>query len=614
MRNWKSAVALSLLMAVAFEQAAIPAVQKKAKVTAASAPAKPTTATASPAQVQRWMSSLTLRQKVAQLVMIPFYGEAPAARTRAFREFQRLVKTTGVGGLIVINKRAGGTIRRAEPYAMAAFLNRMQKSARLPLIVGGDFERGASMRMNSTTRFPHLMAYAAAGDTEAVKRLGAATAREARAMGVQWLFAPVADVNNNPENPIINIRSFGEDPKAVSDYVRAFLEGARSATQAKVITTVKHFPGHGDTSTDSHLGLPRLDVDRQRLENVEFEPFRAAIAAGVDSVMTAHISIPALEPTGVPATVSRAILTDLLRGELGFKGIIVTDAMDMKGLTTQYPPGEAAVRALEAGADLLLMPPKPDETIDAVVKAVKSRRLTPKRIDESVRRILAAKVKVGLNRKRTVDLETVSDSLESDEDAEDAQTVADHAVTLVKNQNAVVPLRDPAAACYYVLTESRWAQQGRRFVEELPKRAPKAPVRLFDPQEPAVALQEAAAAGSSCEANVVFAFVTVSDSRGDVALGGGYPDFLRQLAGTGKPLVLVSLGNPYLLRSFPEAAAYLATFSTVEPSESAALNAVLGEIPIRGRLPVSIPGIAVIGDGIQIGPAGGTPPSTPARH
>lgn len=546
--------------------------------------------------------------------MIPCYGEAPATRTRAFRDFQRLVKTTGVGGLIVINKRVGGTIRRAEPYAMAAFLNRMQRSARVPLIIGGDFERGASMRISDTTKFPHLMAYAASGDLQAVKRLGASTAREARSMGVQWLFAPVADVNNNPENPIINIRSFGEDPKAVSNYVRAFLEGAQSATGTKVITTVKHFPGHGDTATDSHLGMPTLGVDRQRLESIELEPFRAAIAAGVDSVMTAHISIPSLEPSGAPATVSHVILTDVLRNELGFKGIIVTDAMDMKGLSAQFSHGEAAVRALEAGADLLLMPPKPDDAIEAVVQAVKSGRLTQKRIDESVRRILGAKVKVGLNRKRVVDLETISDNLESDEDAEDAQTVANHAITLVKNLDNVVPLRNPSSACYYVLTESHYAQQGRRLMEELPKRAPKAPVRLFDPQESPAALQEAAAGAGRCDANVVFAFVTVSDSRGDVALGGGYSEFLRQLVEQKKPVVLVSLGNPYLLRAFPDVAAYLAAFSTVETSEGAALNAITGEIPIQGRLPVSIPGIAAIGDGIQLGAPGGAPQSSRARN
>lgn len=600
MSNRRRALALILLHLIAMGPYAAGAASKKTKPAAPPAKQTPAAAAAS-GPVARWMSSLPLRQKVAQLVMIPFYGEAPSARSRAFRDFQRLVKTTGAGGLILVNRRVNGSIRRAEPYAMASFLNRMQKSAKVPLIVGGDFERGASMRITDTTKFPHLMAYAAAGDRAAVQRLGAATAREARAMGVQWLFAPVADVNNNPGNPIINIRSFGEDPKAVSAYVTAFLEGVQSAKDARVITTVKHFPGHGDTATDSHLGLPRLDVDRQRLESVELEPFRSAIAAGVDSVMTAHIAVPSLDPSGEPATVSPAILTGLLRNELGFKGIIVTDAMDMKGLSGQLPHGEAAVRALEAGADLLLMPPNPDEAIDAVVKAVKSGRLSRKRIDESVRRILGAKVKVGLNRKRVVDLETINDNLESEEDAADAQSVANRAMTLVKNQGGLVPLREPARACYYILTEGRYAQQGRRLLQELPRRAPKAPVKVFDPQESSAGLQDAAAAAAACDANVVFAFVTVSDSRGDVALGGNYPAFLRQLLDAKKPVVLISLGNPYLLRAFPAVDAYLAAFSTVETSETASLNALTGEVPISGRLPVSIPGIAAIGDGIRTG-------------
>ncbi|MEO8660783.1 MAG: glycoside hydrolase family 3 N-terminal domain-containing protein [Bryobacteraceae bacterium] len=599
MRNRKPWAAVCLLTMMGGLPAVAPAARRKPAKTAE----KDATPAAAPnsGQVQRWLSSLTLRQKVAQLVMIPFYGEAPSQRTRAYREFERLVKVSGVGGLIVINRRVGGTIRRAEPHAMAAFLNRMQKSARLPLIVGGDFERGASMRVTDSTKFPHLMAYAAAGDTEAVKRLGAATAREARAMGVHWVFAPVADVNNNPENPIINIRSFGEDPKSVSNYVTAFVEGAASAKATPVITTVKHFPGHGDTATDSHLGLPRLEVDRERLETIEFEPFRAAIAANVDAVMTAHISIPALDPSGVPATVSPEILNGILREKLGFKGIIVTDAMDMKGLATQFSHGEAAVKALEAGADLLLMPPKPDEAIDAVVKAVKSGRLSQKRIDESVRRILGAKVKVGLQKKRVVDVDDLSDNLESEEDAEDAQNVANHAMTLVKNDNGVVPIKNPSAACYYVLAESRFGQQGARLMEALPKRAPQAKIRIFDPQESPVALQEAATEAANCDQNVVFAFVTVSDSRGDVALRGGFPAFLRQLVESRKPVILVSLGNPYLLRAFTEVAAYLASFSTAETSEIAALNAVTGEIPIQGHLPVSIPGIAKIGEGIQTG-------------
>ncbi len=550
------------------------------------------------------MSRLTLRQKVAQLVVIPFYGQAPKPRTRESRDLMRLVRKTGVGGLIVINRAQGGVIRKAEPVAMAAFLNRMQKAARLPLLVGGDFERGASMRVTDSTKYPHAMAYTAAGDIDAVRRLGAATAREARAMGVQWIFAPDADVNNAPENPIINIRSFGEDPQSVSEYVRAFIEGAHSLRGGPVLTTVKHFPGHGDTSIDSHIGLPRLEASKDRIENVELVPFRAAIEGGVDAVMTAHMAVPALDRGEQPATVSSAILTGLLRKELDFRGLVVTDAMDMQGLALQLSPGDAAVRAIEAGADVLLMPPKPDVAINAVVKAVESGRISRKRIDESVRRVLSAKVKVGLNRNRLVNLETISDTIDTDESEADAQEVTDRAVTLVKNESNLVPLSRPENACYFVLTENHYGEQGKSLADELSQRVPQANVRLFDPDDALVELREAAESASHCETLVVFAFVSVGAYRGDVALPGDYPEFMRMLQASGKRVVLVSLGSPYLLATFPGVSAYFTTYTPVETAEVSAVKALLGEIPIRGSLPVSIPGIAQIGAGIQTAVAG----------
>ncbi|MGB9610074.1 MAG: glycoside hydrolase family 3 protein, partial [Bryobacteraceae bacterium] len=323
---------------------------------------------------RRWLASLTPAERAAQLVMVPFYGDAPNPKSPEYQALAALVKDLRVGGLIVLNRVREGVVERADPYQMAAFLNRMQRLARVPLLVGGDFERGASMRMTSTTPFPHAMAYAAAGDVEAVRRLGLTTAREARAMGVHWVFAPVADVNNNPDNPIINIRSFGEDPASVARFVRAFIEGAHSDPAARVLVTVKHFPGHGDTVTDSHLGLGTVEAERARLDAVELVPFRAAIEAGVDAIMTAHLAVPALEPERIPATVSRRIMTGLLRDELGFRGLLTTDAMDMQGLTQMFPPGEAAVRALEAGNDLLLIPQDPRAAVRAILEAVRLGR------------------------------------------------------------------------------------------------------------------------------------------------------------------------------------------------------------------------------------------------
>lgn len=534
---------------------------------------------------------MTLREQVAQLVMIPCYGEAPNARTRAYRDFVRLVRDVRVGGLIVVNRVQNGTVRSAEPYAMAAFFNRMQRIARVPLVVAGDFERGASMRVAGTTKFPHLMAYGAAGDTALTRQLGEATAREARALGVQWVFAPVADVNNNPDNPIINIRSFGEDPDKVSAHVRAFIEGAHASGGAQVLTTAKHFPGHGDTAVDSHMGLPSLGATRERIEQVELKPFRAAIAAGVDSIMSAHMAVPAFEPQEVPATVSAAVMTKLLRDELGFTGIVSTDAMDMAGLSKQFPPGEAAVRAIEAGADLLLMPPKPDEAVRAVMAAVQSGRISRKRLQASVGRLLAAKVRVGLDRKRLVDLEAISDQIDAPEYDEQAQSVADRAVTLLKNRDNAVPVKETSKACFLALVEGRYGQQGRQFVEEVRKRAKDSRSAILDATMPEVELEQVRSRMADCQTYVVATYVTFAAYRGYLALGGALTPFLEKLIAGQAPVVMIALGNPYLVRSFPNVAAYIATFSNVPVSETAAVKAVLGEIPFQGRSPVKIPGL-----------------------
>ncbi|HEX5228931.1 MAG TPA: glycoside hydrolase family 3 N-terminal domain-containing protein, partial [Bryobacteraceae bacterium] len=263
--------------------------------------------------VRQWTRSMTLRDKAAQLIIVPVYGELTNTRSAEYRKYQHLIRDLHVGGVIVTGHSLAGGIRNAEPYAMAALLNRLQKLARTPLFVAADFERGASMRVNSTTAWPYSMAFTAAQDLDAVTAEGADTARDARAMGVNWLFAPVADVNNNPDNPIINIRSFGENPEQVATFVEAYINGAHSDRKNPVLVTAKHFPGHGDTTEDSHIELPRLDADRDRIESVELVPFRKAIEAGVDSVMTAHLSVPALDRDGLPATVSPKIVTGVLR-------------------------------------------------------------------------------------------------------------------------------------------------------------------------------------------------------------------------------------------------------------------------------------------------------------
>ena len=543
---------------------------------------------------------MTLRDEVAQLVFIAFHGESPNTRSREYRKFVRLIRETKVGGLILNNVANGRVVQKAEPYAVAAFLNRLQHMATVPLMVGGDFERGASMRLNGTTVFPHAMAFGAAGDPAFSRYEGEVTAREARAIGIQWVYYPVADVNNNPDNPIINIRSFGENPQDVAAQVKAFIEGAHSDKKNYVLATAKHFPGHGDTAVDTHVNLATIPADRERLERLELVPFKAAIEAGVDSIMTAHVAVPALAPPNLPATLSPAILTDLLRKDLGFHGLVITDALQMAGVANGFSTGDACVRALEAGADTLLMPVDPDAAIKAVVAAVQSGRLSRQRIQESVIKILSAKEKVGLDKKRFVNVESIADTVDSPEANEKAQEIADRAVTLVRNTGDLVALRSPGDACFVVMPESRASTEGQVFTQEVRKRVPRAALATLDPSMSRTDGDDALAKLPGCQSYVVAAFASVGANRGGVGLAGELPHAIETLVASGKPVALAALGNPYLLRDFPRVAAYLATFSTVPPSEIAAVRALFGEIDIRGHLPVSIPGLANYRDGIQV--------------
>jgi beta-N-acetylhexosaminidase len=565
---------------------------------------KPPPLTPEQRAAQAMLKPLSLRDRVAQLVIGVVYADTLSSTSTEFVRWQHWVRDLHIGGLIVNNTVQNGQVRTAEPYAMAVLLNRMQKLAKIPLLVGGDFERASSMRVADAVRFPYNMAYGAADDLDASRYEGLATAREARALGVQWIFAPVADVNSNPDNPIINIRSYGEDPEAVSRHVAAFIDGAHSDPNNRVVVTAKHFPGHGDTSVDSHLDLALLDKDRDHMDAIELKPFQAAIAHGVDSIMTAHMAVPAIEPDDIPATVSPLVLTGLLRNELKFQNIIVTDAMDMAGLTKEFKGAEASVRAILAGADVLLMPPDPEQAIRAVVAAVEKGRIPRQRIDDSAMRVLAAKIRVGVTKNKLVNVETVADVLEAKESIESAQHVSDRAVTLLinetRNEGKVVPLADANHACVIIAVQSRASISGPRFAQEFGRRAKEARIVTVDSTMPLPALQAEAGDTSKCSAIVVSADVASPANRGDPALAGDLTPFIEKLTEGPVPVVLVAVGNPYLLASFPKVAAYLATFSITQPSEFSAVKALFGQIAITGRTPVSIPGFAAVGDGLQL--------------
>src|SRR6266403_2674749 len=390
------------------------------------------------AWVENTLRKMSVDEKIGQLLFTTYHGSLTATDTAAYRQVTHDVTDLHVGGFINITQGSPLGIVKSQAYPTAVLNNQLQAKSQVPLLVGADFERGTAMRLDEGTSFPTAMALAAGGNPKDAYTLGKITALEARAVGVHWIYAPDADVNNNPGNPIINTRSFGEDPARVAEFVSEFVRGVR---ENGGLATAKHFPGHGDTAADSHIDLPVIRADRQRLDSLELVPFRAAIAAGAGSVMTGHLNVPALEPDrNTHATLSSHILTGVLREELGFQGLVVTDAMDMGGITVRFAPGESAVRAVLAGADCLLMPPVPDAAFEALQQAVKSGRISRERLDASVRRILEAKARLGLNKNRFADLAAINEHFGETAWQKQAQEISDRGVTLLRDTPRRLPL------------------------------------------------------------------------------------------------------------------------------------------------------------------------------
>src|SRR5262252_3646814 len=386
---------------------------------------------AASAWVESTLRKMTVDEKIGQLLFTTYHGSFTATDSDAYKQLVHDVQDLHVGGFIVITHGSPVGILKSQAYPTAVLTNQLQSKSKLPLLFGADFERGAAMRLDEGTSFPTAMALAAAGNPKDAYTMGKITALEARAAGIQWIYAPVADVNNNPGNPIINTRSFGENPATVSEYVAEYVRGVQ---ENGGLATAKHFPGHGDTAADSHIDLPVIRADRQRLDSLELLPFQAAIGAGVGSIMTGPLNVPALETDpNTPATLSSHILTDLLRTDLRFQGLVVTDAMDMGGITVRFAPGEAAVRAVLAGADCLLMPPVPEAAFEALQSAVKSGRISRQRLDASVRRILEAKARVGLNKNRLVDLGRINAEFGVPSWQDQAQQISDRGITLLRD-------------------------------------------------------------------------------------------------------------------------------------------------------------------------------------
>ncbi len=543
---------------------------------------------------------MSVDEKVGQLLFTTYHGTLTSTDSAAYQQMLHDVNDLHAGGFILVTHITQLGIEKSQTYPTAVLNNQLQAKAKVPLLVGADFERGSAMRLDEGTSFPTQMAIAAGGDPKDAYTMGKITAIEARQAGVQWIYAPVADVNNNPGNPIINTRSFGEDPARVSEFVSAYVRGVE---ENGGLATAKHFPGHGDTAADSHIDLPVIHADRARLNSLELVPFRAAIGAGVGSIMTGHLNVPALEPdANTPATLSHNILTDVLRKDLGFAGLVVTDAMDMGGITVRFAPGEAAVRAVLAGADCLLMPPVPDAAFEALQQAVKSGRISRQRLDASVGRILEAKARLGLNKSRFVDLNRINLHFAKAEWQKQAQEISDRGITLLRDAPHRLPLdgTKPSRALLLALYADPEPVPGEDLERELRQRfdsvtTVRADTRFRD------AANIKLPSPDSYDVAVLALFVRVSDRKGNVDVPVEQAALAEQVFKSGKPVITLAFGSPYLIEAFPQAETWLGAFGISDVAQISMARAMFGEIPVRGKLPVTIPGVQMkAGYGIEV--------------
>ena len=555
------------------------------------------------AWVERTLSGLTLRQKIGQLIMPWVLGDFAPEGSPSHDRILEYIEDQGIGGVIM---------SVGSPTEVAAKLNDFQAHSNIPLMVAADLETGAGFRMRGAvqmpgtielggaTDFPSLMAVGATADPQLAYEMGRITAREARAVGIHIPFAPVLDVNNNPDNPIINVRSFGENPEEVAGLGAAFVRGVQ---ENGAIATGKHFPGHGDTETDSHLGLPAIPHSRARMDSVELFPFRHAIEAGMGAVMTAHISVPSLDGgVGDPSTLSSAVLTDLLRGEMEFDGLLFTDAMDMSAISRGYGAEEASVRAIEAGADVILMPPSVERAVEGIAAAVESGRIDASRIDASVRRILETKKQMGLDRDRAVQIDQIGQVVGIPAHTQVAAEIAERSITLLHNGGNLLPLLGTRSARVMSVSFRRTSDvlAGRYFNARLRQTYPRLTTAGLD-VDSGPALYESLLRQARQQALVILStYVTAFSQSGSLALPEEVVDFAGQLTEIGVPHIVVSFGNPYLITELPDVRAYMLAWSGSEVSQTAAAQALFGEIEISGRVPTRIPPLYEMGDGIMI--------------
>jgi beta-glucosidase-like glycosyl hydrolase/CubicO group peptidase (beta-lactamase class C family) len=542
------------------------------------------------AWVDSVLAGMSLEQKVSQLFVVQAQGVLYNEDDPDYRRLVELVERFEIGGFAF----SSGT-----PIAQALLTNDLQARSRVPLLIAQDMEWGAGMRLSETTTFPRAMSLGATRRPDLARAMGRAVAREARAIGVHMNYAPVADINNNPNNPVINVRSFGERADLVGDMDAAYILGMK---EGGLLSTVKHFPGHGDTDVDSHSGLPILRLDRKRLDSLELKPFERAIEAGAEAVMVAHVALPMVENgDSVAATLSKPIITGILRHDLRFDGLVVTDAMRMQAIVDEFGAAEAAVRSIEAGVDLILMSSDFYAARRAVLQAVGSGRISAGAIDKAVRHVLRAKVQAGLQHYRPADLDKLNRNVAKPVFEALAEEIARDGVTLLRNEGSLVPIHDRRQRILEVtVSDGSDVTRGMAFKRRLTSQTPEAYVthRLVDRRSSRDDLADILDIAKSFDMILVQAYVSVHTGSGQIGLLEREQHFLDDLIGEDPPSILVSFGNPYIAMGLDAPDVYIAAYDGSSAAIRAVLDGLFGRAGFVGKLPVTIPGLYAYGDGI----------------
>ena len=541
--------------------------------------------------IEQHLSSMTIEQKVGQMIIVEYLPQFYHKDNPFFKSQLNPVKEYQVGGVGISN----GNL-----YAVARGIDRLQRASNIPLFIMADLEWGITMRVNEGTTFLQNMAIGATGSEEYAYHMGAITAQEAKAMGIHVAFAPVLDVNNNPNNIIINTRSYGEEPTLVAKLGTAFIRGLQ---ENGVYATAKHYPGHGDTDIDSHLGLPTIAASDERLHQLELVPFKAAVDAGVKFVMIAHITYSAYQQMeGKPATLDPYFIQNVLRKEMGFDGLVITDAMDMGGIVNHYWSGEAAVMAINAGVDMLLYPPNFETTFKFVVDAVKEGRIAIVRIDEAVKRILQAKWTLGLSKRQKVDLDHLEDVMSSPENLNKAEEIANASMTLLRDDKNIIPLEAEKLDSILVvtITDREWGYEYQNNLsQEVKRRIPIVKSTLIDTRTRKTEIEKIIAKADAFQAIIIGVFVKWGSYKGTLKLPDTTAQLLEAVFKINKPMPVIAFGTPYILFQIPEVPSYLCAYQTDSLAVRAAIRAVFGEIPLTAKLPVSIPGFYRRGYGLE---------------